>query len=83
MEDVPLDRIPVYVRANSVLLLGPEDVSTPDYSYSTVPLEVRTYQLTDAVIVDVPKGAGSEELGQVEIGADGMWSSTSYHLRKR
>ena len=83
IEDVPLDRIPVYVRENSVLVLGPDDVSTPDYSYSSVPLEVRTYQLAKDVTVDVPKGAGSVELGQVEIKADGTWGSTRYDLRKR
>lgn len=63
--DYPLDMIPLYVRPNTVLLLGPADVSIPDYSYAETKLTVKKYQVTEDVVVDVPVGKGSDWAGKV------------------
>ncbi len=67
----PLDMIPLFVRPNSVLLLGPEDSLIPDYEYSKVKLEVRQYQIEGEVVVDVPVGNGPDWAGKVTVGKDG------------
>lgn len=71
IESYPLDLIPVYVKENSVLLLGPEDVQVPDYEYSKVELEVRCYQLSGDVEVEVPVGKGAGIAGVVKVSKDG------------
>lgn len=67
-EHVLLDEIPVWVRAGTVLLLGPQDIGRPDYDY-TQGLEVRAYGLQDGdvVDVDVPLGKGTEVVGTVSV----------------
>jgi hypothetical protein len=57
----------VFVKENSVLLLGPDSVDVPDYEYSKVGLEVRAYQVPDdaEVVVQVPSGKGPEWAGKV------------------
>lgn len=69
-KDVPLDTIPVFVRPNNVLLLGPENVTVPDYEYAKVELEVRRYQLQEEgdVEVHIPVGKGAEWAGSVKVG---------------
>ena len=59
---VPQDHVPVYVRENSVLVLGPEGVGKPDYEYCKVALEVRGYELREGgeVEVRVPTGKKGE-----------------------
>lgn len=66
-ENCPLDRIPVFVRPNSVLVLGPKDIKVPDYKFGEVGLEVRGYELTETVTVDVPVGLGEDIAGQVSV----------------
>ncbi len=78
--DYPLDMIPVFVRPNSVLLLGPEDVTVPDYEYSKVALEVREYELENEVGFDVPVGKGSEWAAHVRISPGGQWHSDGIKL---
>jgi hypothetical protein len=66
-ENYPFTAIPVFVKENSVLLLGPDSVDVPDYEYAKVGLEVRAYQVpSDAeVVVQVPSGKGPEWAGKV------------------
>lgn len=70
-EDYPLDIIPVFVRAGTVLLLGPEGIDVPDYEYGNVGLEVRMYELGSDVEVKVPTGKGSDWAGTVTVTKDG------------
>lgn len=67
-EHVPIDEIPVWVRAGTVLLLGPQGIGRPDYNYAE-DLEVRAYGLQDGdvVSVDVPLGKGTEVVGTVSV----------------
>jgi alpha-glucosidase (family GH31 glycosyl hydrolase) len=71
-EEYPIDMIPVYVRAGTVLLLGPEDVVIPDYEYGKVRLEARAYELEGEVEVLVPEGVGREIVARVRVGPDGV-----------
>jgi alpha-glucosidase (family GH31 glycosyl hydrolase) len=71
-EDYPLDLIPVYVRENSVLLLGPEGIDVPDYKYGEVELEARSYQVKEDVTVDVPVGVGKAWAGKITVGPHGI-----------
>lgn len=75
--DYPIDRLPVYVRPGSVILLGPADVEIPDYEYASVELEARTYELEgNEVTVRVPTGKGPAWAGEVTVGADGKIEAT-------
>ncbi|TXT10860.1 hypothetical protein VHUM_02365 [Vanrija humicola] len=76
-EDYPIDLIPLFVRPNSVLLLGPENIGVPDYDYATVGLEVRKYEVTDEVEVDVPHPKGSKLAGTVKVTPDGKVSASA------
>jgi alpha-glucosidase (family GH31 glycosyl hydrolase) len=67
--DYPLSSIPVFVKQNSVLLLGPSDIKVPDYEYSRVELEVRQYEVTDDVVVQVPLGKGKAMAGEIKVEA--------------
>lgn len=71
-QDYPLTSVPVFVKQNSVLLLGPEDVKVPDYAYGEVELEVRGYEIEEEVRVKVPKGTGVEIAGEISVGKDGV-----------
>jgi hypothetical protein len=68
-ENYPFTAIPVFVRENTVLLLGPEDVTVPDYKFAEIGLEVRKYQVAaDADFeVPVPSGEGSEWVGKIKV----------------
>ena len=59
----------MFVKENSVLLLGPDSVDVPDYEYAKVGLEVRAYQVASdvEVIVQVPSGQGSDWAGKVVV----------------
>ena len=70
-EECPIDRIPVFVRPGSVILLGPRNVDVPDYKYAEVELEIRAYELTEEVAVDVPTGRGEEIAGKISVDAQG------------
>jgi len=63
--DYPLTSIPVFVKENTVLLLGPSDIKLPDYDYGKVELEVRQYELNKDVAVKVPRGKGKEIAGEI------------------
>ncbi|KAF8162970.1 glycoside hydrolase family 31 protein [Crassisporium funariophilum] len=66
-EHVPLDEIPVWVRAGSVLVLGPDGIGRPDYDY-TQGIELRVYHLGgQQVVVDVPVGKGSAIAGSIRV----------------
>jgi alpha-glucosidase (family GH31 glycosyl hydrolase) len=80
-DNYPLDMIPVFVRPNSVLLLGPEDIRVPDYDYEKTQLEVKTYALDKEVVVDVP-GLQGEIVGQVKVKQDGQWEAGKFKLVK-
>jgi len=68
-ENYPFTSIPVYIRENTVLLLGPENVDVPDYDYAKVGLEVRSYQVADdqEVVVQVPSGDGPKWAGKITV----------------
>ncbi|KAG8850442.1 hypothetical protein FRB96_009687 [Tulasnella sp. 330] len=77
----PFTRIPVFVRPSSILVLGPEDVTTPDYTYAEIGLEARLYELVGKVSARVPSGKGVAWAGEVwaEEGQDKV-HSTGVHL---
>ncbi|KAG9029479.1 hypothetical protein FRB95_005281 [Tulasnella sp. JGI-2019a] len=61
----PLTRIPIFVRPSTILLLGPEQVTTPDYPYAEIGLEVQVYELKGKVTVQVPTAKGTAWAGEV------------------
>lgn len=67
--DYPFTQIPVYVRENTVLCLGPESVDSPDYDYATIGLQVKTYAIADGeeAVVEIPTGNGKEWAGKVKV----------------
>lgn len=71
-EKVALDDIPLWVRQDSVLLLGPEKTGKPDYEFNKG-LEVRVYELTDedSVRIHVPRGKGVDLVGEVVVRRQG------------
>lgn len=89
---VPYDIIPVFVRENTVLVLGPEGVGKPDYEY-TKDVEVRVYGLKSEgssaeAIISTGKGTAkaavvtaSNNGGKVEISvSDGeLVSHKAFH----
>lgn len=80
--DYPIDQIPVFVRPNSALLLGPETIETPDYEYAKVGLEVHTYELDSEVEVQVPTGKGAKWAGSVKVAPGGKVSASGVALKK-
>jgi len=81
-KDYPLDSIPVFVRPNTALLLGPEDVTVPDYEYAKVGLEVRAYALESEVEVKVPTGKGAAWAGSVKVAPGGKATASGVALKK-
>ena len=79
------DALPVYVREGTVLLLGPEGVTVPDYEYGKVELEARSYQLKEGqqVVVDVPTGKGKDMAGSIRVGAKGVIDAWGLKIRLR
>lgn len=67
-EVVPLDEIPVWIRPNTVLLMGPKKTKKPDYDY-TKGLEVQLYEIEEGATlrVDVPTGEGKNIAGTVVV----------------
>lgn len=65
-EAVALEDIPLWVRAGSVLCLGPAKTGRPDYELARG-LEVRVYELADGASeeIGVPSGHGDELAGHV------------------
>jgi len=65
-EKVAVEDIPVWVRAGSLLLLGPRGAKRPDYDYAR-DLEVRVYELSEGETSEasVPSGKGTEIAGIV------------------
>ncbi|WWD19436.1 hypothetical protein CI109_103896 [Kwoniella shandongensis] len=82
-KEVSIDYIPVFVRPGSVLLLGPEDVTVPDYEYSKTQLEVREYQLEGEVEVSIPVGKGAEWAGSVKFAPGGKFDKGKFDLVKK
>lgn len=79
----PFTKIPVFVRPNSVLVLGPEGVQTPDYDYARTELEVRSYQIEQEVVVSVPAASGPKWGGKITVTKDGkVTSSGGLKLKK-
>jgi hypothetical protein len=70
----------VYVREGSVLLLGPEDVTVPDYKYAEVQLEARAYQVKEEVTVDVPVGEGKGWAGKIKVGPNGVVDAAGFKV---
>ena len=67
-EKVPLNEIPFWVREGTVLVLGPEDVTTPDYEMNKN-TELRLYEIADGqrVSVSVPTGSKKEIGGEITV----------------
>ncbi|KAA1471237.1 alpha-glucosidase [Dentipellis sp. KUC8613] len=67
-EVVPVDEIPVWVRPDSVLVLGPADTRRPDYELSKG-IDVQLYEIADGHVslTDVPSGEGNGIAGTVEV----------------
>lgn len=67
--DYPFTQIPVFVRENTVLCLGPESIDTPDYDYASVGLTVKSYAIEDGeeVVAEIPTGKGKEWAGKVVV----------------
>ncbi|KAG6884938.1 hypothetical protein C0993_007120 [Termitomyces sp. T159_Od127] len=65
-EIVPLDELPVWVRPETVLCLGPQGTGRPDYDYSQG-LEVHLYEPVKgkSYEVNVPRGKGAELVGVI------------------
>lgn len=65
-EVVPMDDIPVWVRPNTILPLGPAGLGRPDYNLSSG-LEVRLYELAEGAKVSaaIPTGNGTEMAGTI------------------
>ena len=65
-ETVALDSIPVWVRAGSLLALGPSGIGRPDYALAEG-VEVRVYELEDGATtqLEVPSGQGAELAGTI------------------
>lgn len=59
---VPYDEIPVFVKENTILALGPSGMGRPDYDYMSN-LQVRVYGLKDDGMIaslNIPSGKGPE-----------------------
>jgi hypothetical protein len=78
----PFERIPVFVRPKALLLLGPDTVTTPDYEYGNIGLEVRLYDVEgeETCEAEVYNGQVTERVGTVSRGADGNIFSGSLKL---
>ncbi|KAG9056416.1 hypothetical protein FS842_010750 [Serendipita sp. 407] len=70
-EVVPLSEIPAYVRAGSVLALGPSDMKKPDYNLAE-DVELRLYhpELGKTVACEIPSGHGAEIAATVTVTSD-------------
>lgn len=77
-DNYPLNCIPVFVKENSVIVLGPADVTKPDYEYSKVELEVRTYEVSSDIEVAVPTGTGKSIAGSIKVSAQGALDLGSF-----
>lgn len=66
-EVVPLDEIPVWVRPETVLCLGPQGTGRPDYDYSQG-LEVQLYEPVEgkSYEANVPHGKRAEFVGVIQ-----------------
>ncbi len=71
-EVVPLDEIPVWVRPNTVLCLGPTGIGRPDYEYAKA-VDVQVYELQESRVVDteIPKGVRKLTAGVVRVERNG------------
>jgi hypothetical protein len=67
--DYPYTQIPVYVRENTVLCLGPENIDVPDYDYATIGLQVKSYAVEEGkeAMAEIPTGKGKEWAGKVVV----------------
>ncbi|KAF8655851.1 hypothetical protein AX16_002934 [Volvariella volvacea WC 439] len=67
-ETVPIDEIPIWVRPNTLLLLGPSGTGRPDYDYAAQ-LVVHIYELEDGktVATRVPTGRGAEVAAKIAV----------------
>lgn len=67
-ESVPMSEIPCFVRAGSLLPLGPQNMKRPDYNLAEN-LEVRLYhpEVGTKISCDIPSGRGMEIAATVEV----------------
>jgi hypothetical protein len=72
----------VFIRPKTLLLLGPEDVTIPDYNYATIGLEARSYgfEKGETAEVVVYSGKGTEKAGTVLRQGDGKVVSEAVKL---
>ncbi|KAH8833576.1 alpha-glucosidase [Flagelloscypha sp. PMI_526] len=78
-EVVPLSEIPVFVRPNSILVLGPPGIGKPDYDF-TSSLELRLYELAEGKLsIDIPGTQNGETAGSIEVNRTG--NSVEVHVK--
>ncbi len=70
----------MFIRPKTLLLLGPESVTTPDYDYGTVGLEVRSYGFEKGDTCEVEVFSGTKVVGTVKRGKDGKIESSAVKL---
>ncbi|KAG6828671.1 hypothetical protein H0H92_007086 [Tricholoma furcatifolium] len=65
-EIVPIEDIPVWVRPETVLCLGPQGIDRPDYDYSQG-IEVQLYELAEGkkYEANIPRGKDAEIVGVI------------------
>lgn len=66
-EHVPIDEIPVWIRQDSLIALGPPGTGKPDYDY-TCDLELNIYALRDggSVTTHIPRPQGDKTAGSIK-----------------
>ncbi|KDQ59474.1 glycoside hydrolase family 31 protein [Jaapia argillacea MUCL 33604] len=67
-EKVPIDEIPVWVKPNTILCLGPEGTGRPDYDLDKG-IEVRLYEVDEGetVTTEIPSGKGETIAGSISV----------------
>ena len=67
-EKVGLDDIPLWIRQDTVLALGPEKMGKPDYEFNKN-LDIRLYELGDksSISVNIPNGSGTQISGTITV----------------
>jgi alpha-glucosidase (family GH31 glycosyl hydrolase) len=71
-EVVPIDELPVWVRPNTVLALGPPEVDRPDYVYNEK-VEIQVYEADEGKVLetDIPTGQSNKIAGKIRVESNG------------
>jgi alpha-glucosidase (family GH31 glycosyl hydrolase) len=78
-EVVPLADIPVFVRPNSALALGPSDIGKPDYDFSQN-VELRLYEIAEGTLkIDLPGIKNGEIAGSIDVARTGNTVQVRIH----